>query len=415
MHHPSIQITKFPVKPHSIRRTKISPLNRTEKSLDPQNITKFRRLRIEKIGETTADRRPLPLVSSLDDYSSTRREKHVAATQPRLSDPGPSFIRRVNLNPVNDSALLNHPRYINSSHIRSIRKVDGDLGAQVPKVVFNGIRYMDHGGRGDSEGIGDDGHRGGRRGRKVRGREVRSREVRSREFDSGSSDHSDMGWDQEAMELAEYGLTRRPPPISEYHPAEVSMESLRGYGPAFASGLWGMSETVEERLAQIEGKRDHFAESVEFWAKKMVAGGNVSCPPSGWKSAKHRVEQLRAAARGQQQQQQQTSSMTAATSTTSPSSCWDTTDDSNKKTAGNDGNRQPHVITDEQKDAFVRKLVGGSYEMLPIGNRDKISSKKDGFIEQDLWRHAGRNGTYLPKDGKALVRKARMLIGPPKG
>lgn len=136
------------------------------------------------------------------------------------------------------------------------------------------------------------------------------------------------------------------------------MEALRGSGPAFASGLWGMSEVVEERLARIEGKFDKFAERVEVWTKKMAAP-----------------------------------------------------EDSKNDTMAHMGNMQPHVFTDTQKHTLVSKLVGGNYEMVGRGNN--ISSEKHAIVEQVLRRHAARNGTYFPEDEEALVRRARMLVRPP--
>lgn len=79
------------------------------------------------------------------------------------------------------------------------------------------------------------------------------------------------------------------------------MERLRGNGPALASGPWGISEIVEERLARIKEKMHNIAMWVELWVKKMVAADYVLCPPSGWNAGKHRAEQSRAVARGQRQ------------------------------------------------------------------------------------------------------------------
>lgn len=195
------------------------------------------------------------------------------------------------------------------------------------------------------------------------------------------------------------------------------MEALRGCGPALALGTWGMSEIVEERLARIEGKRDNIAEWVEFWAKKMVAGEHVSCPSSCWKAAVHRAEQLQAAARGQQQEPHNSSATAAASP--SVTSLADIADDSNNNdTTGNDWNNPPHVFSDEQKDALMRKLVGGNYELIGSGNGSSIGGEKNGLTEQILRRYAARNGTYFPEDGEALVRRARLLLDrappPPK-
>lgn len=199
------------------------------------------------------------------------------------------------------------------------------------------------------------------------------------------------------------------------------MESLRGCGPALASGTWGMSEIVEERLARTEGKRENTPEWVEFWAEKVVAGEHVSCSSSAWKAIKHRAEQLRAAAKEQQQEQHNTSVTAAASPPVT--SLADTADDHNNNddATGNDGNKQPQLFSDEQKDALVRKFVAGNYDMIGSGSGDSIGGEKNGSIEQVLRRYAARNGTYFPEDGEALVRRARSLLvrpapaPPPKG
>ena len=181
------------------------------------------------------------------------------------------------------------------------------------------------------------------------------------------------------------------------------METLRGHGPALASGPWGMSEIVEERLARIEEKMHNIARWMEFW----VAADYVQCPPNGWNAGKHWAEQSRAVARGQRQRHS-----SFATSVAS-SSWWDAADDSNNNAIDDCWNKQPHVFTEEQRDALVRKLVGGSYEIIGIGSENKIS-RGNWFDEQVLQRHAARNETYFPEDVDALVKKARMLVQPPK-
>ena len=224
----------------------------------------------------------------------------------------------------------------------------------------------------------------------------------------------DESWDLDETEssLGKFDdVLREPPPISLYNPAKVSMKALQRYGPALASGLWGMSNTVQERLARIEVKRDHLAEWVEFRAKQMVADEKLSRRPRAWEAAKNRAEQLRAAAR--EQQQQHDSSATVAASA-SVSSSGGTADDGNNTTTGDDGNKRPHVFTDEQKEALVDQLIGGNYETTGIGGGNDITSVKNGFIEQALRRHAARNGTYFPENREAFVRKAMMVLRPPR-
>ena len=325
---------------------------------------------VEEVNATTADQQS-SLVPNPEDYYAACRKQHTPS----------SGIRRMNSSPIS--------RYMVSSRI--VQKINSE---------DSGDKFYD-GERGGREDSVDRLDRGSRGDREV----IRDSGPRRRDLGSGSlDDEGDEDWDQGEIDFG-VQVSREPPHVSTYQPAEVSMEALRGFGPTFASGLWGMSEIVEKRLARIEAKRDNVAEWVEFRAKQMLVGERLSCRPRSWKSAKNRAEQLLAAARGQQHNN-------SATATTSAPSSWGTTHDGENNTTGGDVNKQQHVFTDEQKDDLVRKLVGGRYDVTGIESANHIDSEKNELIEQVLRRYAARNGTYFLEDGEALVKKAMMLVRP---
>lgn len=380
--------------PGLIRKHEVSsPVQETIAAIiTPRNVLGLRTTHNVADVADVADRQAPSSVPNMEDVSDPHRPKHTTAfyNQYRLAN-SPAIIKRVVIHNFSDPVapdVITRLRQIRHTDQGPVKPYDFDVRAD--RLVGKVKMKYERDGRGNGIGRG----RGGIR----------------RNFGSGSL--NDTQRHEEEMDCLASELLRGPISDSEdepaeYEPAEFSKETLRGNGPAIASGLWGMSEIVEEQLtrmeewrARIERRRNIIAEQVEIWVKKMLAGEHEQCPPSGWKAAMRRAEQLRAA----------TFASASTSFASSTSSSENTADNSNNNTRGDEGIEQPHVFTEEQKDALVGKLVGGNYELMGVRRGSEISSEKNSFIAQVLLQHVARNGTYLPEDGQSLIRKTVMMV-----
>ena len=144
----------------------------------------------------------------------------------------------------------------------------------------------------------------------------------------------------------------------EYEPVEHSKETLTGMGPATASDEWGMSEMLGERLLLA---RKHLDREFIQWDSKEQKADVMAV-----------VEKLKAFRRAK---------LTEG-------------DKKNADTASG--------IGDQQAQALMQKLFGGSYDKF------KKSGEKDilGHVE----RYVHRNDSYYPDDEKSLLETVRSIL-----
>lgn len=149
-----------------------------------------------------------------------------------------------------------------------------------------------------------------------------------------------------------------------FQPAPISKEALSGMGPALAVGERGMSEAVQEKLRIIEKTREVESERLEMLARMRINGMKVDCRSKRESDAlEQRVKQI--------------------------------------LDGGDQQSEDSHPISDEQKEGFTRKLLGGGYILRHADAGDVV-----GNVE----RLANRNTSYLPEDESSLLQKFKTML-----
>lgn len=126
-----------------------------------------------------------------------------------------------------------------------------------------------------------------------------------------------------------------------------------------------MLEAVQAKLGIIEKKREQDLERLETLARMRIAGMKADC------RSKQEIEALEERVR---------------------------------QILAGDSNPQledSHQIAEEDKDAFLQRLLGGEYHM---------RHPSEGDVAGDVERQAHRNTSYLPEDGKLLLQKFETLL-----
>ncbi len=168
-------------------------------------------------------------------------------------------------------------------------------------------------------------------------------------------------WTEEEQQYLKEKAERESPQSLIYEPTKLSKETFTGMGPATASDEWGMSEMLGERLLLAKKYLDQ--EFIQWDSKEQKADVMAV------------VEKLKAIRRakptdGDEKEAKENTSVSA------------------------DG--------DQQAQALMQKLVGGSYEKFKkLGEKDIV-----GHVE----RYVHRNDSYYPNDEKSLLEKVRTIL-----
>jgi len=182
---------------------------------------------------------------------------------------------------------------------------------------------------------------------------------------SADSNEEIMQFVQDMVSKEHDELAARGEPSEYEPPAEISLESLTGYGPRLSVGKFGMVEVVGDRVRGAVGKLERERERREVLSKAWTEGENYKYRS---KDEREAVEHLvQKAQRGPQ---------------------------------GEGEEDKGDLLTSEQRDQLVERLFRGSYT---IGG-------KEGGAFGELRRKLDVNGSYLPKDGEKLVKKVRALM-----
>ncbi|KAI4130080.1 MAG: hypothetical protein LQ338_001932 [Usnochroma carphineum] len=160
-----------------------------------------------------------------------------------------------------------------------------------------------------------------------------------------------------------------------YTPADMSVDTLRGMGPALACGEWGMSETVGERMMKIGKKKDEYDERIEELARKWAEGEFCR-----FKSKQEKEDTIKTVERN-----------LAGTG----------------DNAGLDEEREKEKMAlvntrmKEEGEKLAGRLLKGDYYIGPLGK---------GPTAELLERYTRKNETYMPKDRQALAGKIGTLL-----
>ncbi|KAL8910226.1 MAG: hypothetical protein Q9171_004469 [Xanthocarpia ochracea] len=160
-----------------------------------------------------------------------------------------------------------------------------------------------------------------------------------------------------------------------YKPANMLAETLQGMGPALACGEWGMSETVGEKLIQVNKKQNEYDERIEELASKF--GEGVFCH---FRTKQERIDTMKTVERnlaGQgdnakldEEQEKEKMAMVDARMT-------------------------------EERAKLATRLLKGDYYVGPLGK---------GPTAELLERYTRKNETYMPKDSQSLAGKIATLL-----
>lgn len=162
-------------------------------------------------------------------------------------------------------------------------------------------------------------------------------------------------------ELEEEGVEKDYEP-----PAEISLESLAGYGPGISVGEFGMSEVLGDRVRGAQGRLERERERREVLSTTWVEGENYKYHSKDEREAVEHIVQK--AQHGPQ---------------------------------GEEEDNKGDLITPEQGNQLVEELFRGSYT---IGG-----GKEDGVFGE-LRRKLGVNESYLPENGEKVVKKVKAMM-----
>ncbi|KAL8722001.1 MAG: hypothetical protein Q9225_001437 [Loekoesia sp. 1 TL-2023] len=163
--------------------------------------------------------------------------------------------------------------------------------------------------------------------------------------------------------------------LKTYTPTEISIDSLRGMGPSLACEEWGMSETVGERLIEVNKKQDEYDDRVEELAHRWAEGDFCL-----FRSKQEKEDTLKIVERN----------------------LAGTGDNANLDT---EKEKKKMELVDtrmkEETGKLATRLLKGDYYIGPLGK---------GQTAELLERYTSRNETYMPKDRQALAGKISTLL-----
>ncbi|KAL8803412.1 MAG: hypothetical protein Q9182_003210 [Xanthomendoza sp. 2 TL-2023] len=176
--------------------------------------------------------------------------------------------------------------------------------------------------------------------------------------------------------IFEGGGTKHLRPVdTTYIPADISAESLQGMGPALACGEWGMSETVGERLIEVNKAHDEYNERIQELAQKF--GQGKFCH---FRSKRERTDTMNTIARD-----------VAGEGDNAPLD------------EGEEKEKMERMDTRmaEERAKLATRLLKGDYQVGPLGK---------GPTAEVLERYTLKNESYFPKDRLALAAKIATLL-----
>ncbi|KAL8827266.1 MAG: hypothetical protein Q9170_007081 [Blastenia crenularia] len=173
-------------------------------------------------------------------------------------------------------------------------------------------------------------------------------------------------------QAAQYTRSRQ---YQTYTPAALSLDSLQGHGPPLACGEWGMSETVGEKILQVNQEHDRYDNRISELAHKW--GEGESCH---FRSKQERADTLRTVERN-----------------------LAGTGDNAKIDEEKEKEKMALVDTRmrEETGKLATRLLKGEYYIGPLGK---------GATAELLGNYTKKNESYLPKDREALVGKIGTLL-----
>ena len=174
------------------------------------------------------------------------------------------------------------------------------------------------------------------------------------------------GLDPKAREYLEDKEEKKTQTEVAYVPADVTLETLRGNGPAMPLGEWGMNEVVEKWLNRVSKKGERKHDDLLMMVEKMRSGEHVAF---GDKETKNRV--LDALKNGVKD------------------------------------------MSEEEQGAVVEKLketFGSEFADSVFRGKYEFEGREGAGVLASLARQTTKNGSFLPKDGESLAAKVRTLL-----
>ena len=188
------------------------------------------------------------------------------------------------------------------------------------------------------------------------------------------------------------GVSKEAPLPTEYQPpAEISQDSLAGYGPALSLGERGMSELIGDRVRGVLVKLERRRDRQMRLARKRAARDLLD--PTG--NGEPKVGVVHSTQEGQRDGKEEGEGNGDVS--TKPGEDGNKAEPATNATDEDNGD----LLTTDQRNELVERLLGGSYD---------IGSWEEGGVVGELRRATGRNGSYLPADGEKLLEKVRELL-----
>ncbi|KAI4168451.1 MAG: hypothetical protein LQ343_006402 [Gyalolechia ehrenbergii] len=199
--------------------------------------------------------------------------------------------------------------------------------------------------------------------------ELSSMEIKYLESRDNTSDYNDSIFEGRAARHTRSNQSKI------YTPTEITLESLQGMGPALACGEWGMSETVGEKMIQVNKAQTEYDERINELAQKWAEG--VFCHFRSKQERDHTTKTVERNLAG--------------------------VGDNAK--LGEEKDKEKMGLMDTRMEEETRKLatrlLKGDYYIGPLGK---------GPTAEFLERYTSKNETYLPKDRQSLAGKVNTLL-----
>ncbi|KAL8932996.1 MAG: hypothetical protein Q9216_006571 [Gyalolechia sp. 2 TL-2023] len=167
----------------------------------------------------------------------------------------------------------------------------------------------------------------------------------------------------------------RPNQFKTYTPTEISLDSLQGMGPALACEEWGMSETVGEKMIQVNKAQTEYDERINELAQKWAEG--EFCHFRSKQERNHTMKTVERNLAGIGDNAK--------------------LDEEKEKEKMSLMDRR----MEEETEKLATKLLKGEYYVGPLGK---------GPTAELLERYTLKNETYLPKDRQSLAGKISTLL-----
>lgn len=173
--------------------------------------------------------------------------------------------------------------------------------------------------------------------------------------------------DPEIKEYLDDQKEESKPKAVAYQPAEITLETLSGNGPAMPLGGWGMNEVVEDWVNRIAKKGEKTHEDLAMMAQKWSKGETVDFG----RDQEIKKRMLDVVEHGIRDMSEEEVGAVA------------------EKLRGT-----------FEKD-FAEKVLDGTYV---------FEGRKEEGVLGSLARQTTRNSSFLPEDGKSLAAKVKSLL-----